>query len=58
MMMSRRIDEMSMKARLNLTLDAQLKKGIVELATIQKKTISDCIMDLLRIGLKQRSESK
>ena len=57
MMMSRKISEMSTKERFNLVLDAQIKKGIIELATIERKTVSNCIMDLIKCGLKYRSRS-
>ena len=45
------------KTRFNLTMDAKMKQGIIELAMIEKKTTSDCIMDLVKIGLEHRSES-
>lgn len=49
---------MRKKTRFNMVLSYELKEGLIELARNERKTVADTIINLVRIGLKHRSESK
>ena len=49
---------MRKKTRFNMVLSCELKAGLIELARNEKKTVADTIIDLVKIGLEHRSESK
>jgi len=48
---------MRKKTRFDMVLAPELKAGLIELASNERKTVSDCIIDLVKIGLENRSES-
>lgn len=48
---------MRKKTRFDMVLAPELKAGLIELAKNERKTVSDCILSLIKIGLENRSES-